>query len=119
MKVRVTRSSASTVERYYCNPYTRNISTSPQIASQICRYATLLGYCEFDAAAQLGKSLSTRASKNMAAILEPVEIGKLLCAIDTYQGDISVRLPLQSCSIFFSAIPNCAAHGEYAYEEEA
>ena len=65
------------------------------IVSQICRYAVVLGHCEFDAAGQLGSALSTRDPKNRAAILDPTEIGTLLRAIDSYKGDISTRYALK------------------------
>ncbi len=64
------------------------------IASQICRYATILGHCEFDCAGMLGRALSTRSPKNRAAITDSVEIGKLLRAINTYTGDLSIQMAL-------------------------
>ena len=65
------------------------------VASQVCRYASLLGYCEFNAAAQLGEALKPVPVTNRAAILEPVEIGKLLRAIEEYPGNISTRFALR------------------------
>ena len=64
------------------------------IASQICRYAVILGHCDFDAAGQLSRAIASRAPQNRSAITDPTEIGKLLRAINTYTGDLSVQFAL-------------------------
>ena len=61
-----------------------------QFASQVCRYARLVGYCKYDVAAGLTEALPSIQTKHLAAITDPKEVGHLLRAIDDYQGDISI-----------------------------
>jgi integrase len=66
-----------------------------QIAGQICRYARLAGYAKYDVATGLSEALTPVQTKHFAAIVDPVEIGHLLRAIDTYHGDVSVSYALR------------------------
>lgn len=65
------------------------------IASQICRYAVACGYTTYNAANDLSRVLSKPIHRHRAAILDAAEIGRLLRAIDNYQGDISIRMALK------------------------
>jgi len=66
-----------------------------QVTGQICRYARLAGYTKYDVATRLSEALPPVQTKHFAAITDPVEIGHLLRAIDSYPGDISVRYALR------------------------
>ena len=65
------------------------------LAGQICRYARLVGHCKYDVTAGLTEALPViPQTKHMAAITDPKEIGRLLRAINKYQGDISITYAL-------------------------
>ena len=66
-----------------------------RLASQICDYAVALGYCKYNAAARLTKMLLTRPTIHRAAITDPIEIGRVLRAIDAYEGSVSVSYALK------------------------
>ena len=66
-----------------------------QLAGQICRYARLVGYAKYDVAAGLAEALPPVQTEHYAAITNPKEIGHLLRAIDSYQGDISILYALR------------------------
>ncbi len=72
-----------------------------QICSQIFRYAIATGRAERDPCADLRGSLSPPKSKHMAAILDPIQIGALLRAIDDYQGQTLTRLALKLAPLVF------------------
>lgn len=61
-----------------------------RLSGQVCRYARLVGYCKYDVAAGLAEALPVVQTKHLAAIIDPMEVGHLLRAIDDYQGDISI-----------------------------
>ncbi|MBR4742332.1 MAG: integrase arm-type DNA-binding domain-containing protein, partial [Desulfovibrio sp.] len=64
-------------------------------ARQICQFASALGYCEFNAIAQLTGALQPVRTQHRAAILEPAAIGELLRRIYEYRGRLSVRYALR------------------------
>lgn len=72
-----------------------------QTAGQIFRYAVATGRCERDTAADLKGSLKSRTKKHHAAITDPVEVGKLLLAIDVFTGTPVVKTALQLSPILF------------------
>lgn len=65
------------------------------ISSQIMRYAVSVGHIPSDPCRDLKGALKTPRSKRFSAIVEPVEFGKLLRAIDTYDNNYLVALALQ------------------------
>ena len=66
-----------------------------QLVGQVCRYARLCGYVKYDVASGLVEALPPIQRGHYAAITDPVEIGHLLRAIDTYPGDISIVYALR------------------------
>ena len=66
-----------------------------QLAGQVCRYARLVGYAKYDAAAGLVEALPSAQTEHYATVTDPEEIGHLLRAINSYQGDISVCYALR------------------------
>ena len=66
-----------------------------QLAGQVCRYARLVGYAKYDAAAGLVEALPTAQTEHHATITDPEEIGYLLRAIDSYQGEMSIVYALR------------------------
>lgn len=65
-----------------------------QIAGQIFRYGIATGRCERDVAADLKGALAKPVKRHLAAITEPKEVGKLLLAIETFQGTHTVKTAL-------------------------
>ncbi len=89
-----------------------------RLASQVCDYAVALGYCKYNAAARLTKMLLTRPTTHRAAITDPVEIGRILRAIDAYEGSISVSYALKILPYVFlrNSELRCAAWSEIDLE---
>jgi integrase len=58
----------------------------------IFRYAIVTGRAQRDISADLRGALITPKTKHRAAILEPAAFGALLRAIDTYDGQPTVRI---------------------------
>lgn len=91
-----------------------------QIAGQVFRYAIATGRAERDPSADLKGALKTPIKKHLAAITEPKEVGKLLVAIEGFQGTASVKAALRLSPILF-ARPGELRHmewGEINWEEE-
>jgi integrase len=72
-----------------------------QLAGQVCRYARLVGYTKYDAAAGLSEALPPVRTIHYAAITNPHEIGALLRSIDAYAGDISIMHALRMLPYVF------------------
>ncbi|ARN73613.1 tyrosine-type recombinase/integrase [Oceanicoccus sagamiensis] len=72
-----------------------------QVASQIFRYARLTQRCTHDPVQDLKGALSPKQTNHRPAITEPAELGKLLVAIDEYQGTHIVRSLLALCPLLF------------------
>ena len=72
-----------------------------QIAGQIFRYASATGRIERDPSADLKGALQLRTKTHLAAIVDPKEVGKLLVAIDSYQGTTSVMAALKLSPLLF------------------
>lgn len=66
-----------------------------QLSGQICRYAVIVGYAKYNAAAGLSEALPAIKTRHLPAITDPKKIGHLLRAIDSYQGDISILYALR------------------------
>ncbi|MEH6552425.1 MAG: integrase arm-type DNA-binding domain-containing protein [Pseudomonadales bacterium] len=72
-----------------------------QIAGQILRYAVATGRAERDPSNDLKGALQSPKKTHLAAITDPKEAGKLLLAIDGYQGTASVMAALKLSPIVF------------------
>jgi integrase len=72
-----------------------------QTAGQVFRYAVATGRAERDPSTDLKGALKSRTKKHHAAITDPVEVGKLLLAIETFQGTPTVKAALQLSPLLF------------------
>jgi integrase len=72
-----------------------------ETAGQIFRFAVATGRCERDPSADLKGALKSRKKKHHAAITDPTQVGKLLVAIDAFQGTPAVKAALQLSALFF------------------
>lgn len=72
-----------------------------QIAGQIFRYAIATGRAERDPTPDLKGALKPTSSKHYSAITSPKEVGKLLLAIDHFQGTAVVSAALKLSALFF------------------
>ena len=62
-----------------------------QVAGQVFRYAVASGLAERDVSQDLKGALAKPKKKHFAAITEPKDVGKLLRAMDAYQGTVVVK----------------------------
>lgn len=91
-----------------------------QTAGQVFRYAIATGRAERDPSADLKGALKSPTKKHLAAITEPKDVGKLLVAIEGFQGTASVKAALRLSPILF-ARPGELRHMEWEeinWEEE-
>jgi integrase len=72
-----------------------------QTAGQVFRYAVATGRAERDPSTDLKGALKSKTKKHHAAITEPLEVGKLLLAIESFQGTPTVKAALQLSPLFF------------------
>lgn len=72
-----------------------------QAAGQVFRYGIAIGACERDISADLRDALPPPLVEHHAAIVEPVEFGGLLRAVDAYRGHASVVTALKLSSLVF------------------
>ncbi|MCO1333488.1 integrase arm-type DNA-binding domain-containing protein [Microbulbifer sp. OS29] len=72
-----------------------------QTASQVFRFAIAGGKATNDPASVVGDQLQPTQSKNFATITHPMEVGKLLTAIEQYQGTPTVRAALKLSPMLF------------------
>lgn len=72
-----------------------------QTAGQVFRYAVATGRAERDPSGDLRGALKTKAKKHYSAITDPVQVGKLLLAIDTFQGTPIVKTALLLSALLF------------------
>jgi integrase len=72
-----------------------------QIAGQIFRYGVATGRAERDPSADLKGALMSPKKKHLAAITDPAEVGKLLVAINGFQGTAVVRAALRLSPLLF------------------
>lgn len=72
-----------------------------QVLNQIFRYAKQTRRVTENPALDLQGALRPKATKHRPAITDPVELGKLLTAIDRYQGTHVVRCLLRLCPLLF------------------
>jgi integrase len=72
-----------------------------QAAGQVFRYGIATGVCERDISADLRDALPPPLVEHHAAIVEPVEFGGLLRAMDAYRGHPSVVYALKLSALVF------------------
>lgn len=84
-----------------------------QVAGQVFRYGVAIGACERDPSQDLRDALATPAKKHLAAITEPKEVGRLLLALDSYEGSPTVRAALKLAPLTFVR-PNELRHAEWS-----
>lgn len=72
-----------------------------QTAGQVFRYAVATGRAERDPSGDLRGALKTKTKKHYAAIIDPAEVGRLLLAIDVFQGTPTVKAALQLSPLLF------------------
>jgi len=72
-----------------------------QIAGQIFRYGVATGRAGRDPSADLKGALMNPKKKHLAAITTPPEVGKLLVAINGFQGTLVVRTALRLSPLLF------------------
>jgi integrase len=72
-----------------------------QTAGQIFRYAVATGRAERDPSADLKGALKPRNKKHHATLTEPKEVGRLLMAIDAFEGTEVVKTALKLSPLLF------------------
>lgn len=72
-----------------------------QIVGQVCRYAVATGRAATDPTSGLTRALAPVRPTHYAAVTTPKDIGRLLRAIDGYQGIASVRQALRLAPYLF------------------
>jgi integrase len=72
-----------------------------QIASQVFRYAIATGKAERDPAPDLKGALKTPKKRHFSAITTPKEAGRLMAAIDQFEGTPVVKAALKLSALFF------------------
>lgn len=76
---------------------------------QVFRYGVQTGRCEGNPGADLKSALKPHIVKNFAAILDPVEAGAMLRAIDAYTGQPATVAALKLSALFFQRPGNIRA----------
>ena len=84
-----------------------------QICGQVFRYAIATGRAERNPAADLKGALAPVAQKHHASITDPVEIGKLLRAMEDYRGIFVTKCALRLAPLFFVR-PGELRHAEWS-----
>jgi integrase len=80
-----------------------------QMAGQVFRYGIQTGYCERNPAGDLKGALKPHVAKHFSAVLDPVEAGGLLRAIDGYTGQTTTLAAMQLSALFFQRPGNIRA----------
>lgn len=83
-----------------------------QICGQVFRYAIVTGKAERDPSADLRGALAPVKKNHHASITNPVKVGKLLRAINTYEGFFVTKCALQLAPLFFVR-PGELRHAEW------
>lgn len=83
------------------------------LCSQVFRYAIPQGLCRRDPAADLRGVLKARRTDSYAAITDPAEVGRLLRAIDGFEGQPQTKVALQLAPLLFVR-PGELRHMEWA-----
>jgi integrase len=72
-----------------------------QTAGQVFRYAVATGRAERDPSNDLRGALKTKTKKHYAAITDPLQVGKLLVAIEAFQGTPTVKTAMRLSALLF------------------
>jgi integrase len=80
-----------------------------QMAGQVFRYGIQAGKCAHNPAADLKGALTPHVAQHFAAILDPVEAGGLLRAMDGYSGQPTTVAALKLSALFFQRPGNIRA----------
>ncbi|WP_444919986.1 tyrosine-type recombinase/integrase [Microbulbifer sp. CnH-101-G] len=72
-----------------------------RVASQVFRFAVATGRADRDPTTDLTGALTPTKKKHLAAITDPTEVGRLLTAIEEYQGTPVVRAALKLSPLLF------------------
>lgn len=80
-----------------------------QMAGQVFRYAVQTGRIEQNPVPDLKGALQPHVAKHFAAVVEPVQAGQLLRAIDGYSGSPLTTAALQLSALFFQRPGNIRA----------
>lgn len=75
-----------------------------QTAGQVFCYAIQKGFATYNSAPDLKGALPPPEVKNMAAMIEPKDVAKLLRSIDAYQGTLVVQCALKLAPLLFQRI---------------
>lgn len=71
------------------------------VVGQVMRYAVACSYCERDVTQDLRGAIITPKASHHAAIIDPVELGKLLKGIDAYNGYLETQIALKLMPYIF------------------
>ena len=71
------------------------------VVGQVMRYAVACSYCERDVTQDLRGAIITPKASHHAAIIDPVELGKLLKGIDNYNGYLETQIALKLMPYIF------------------
>lgn len=80
-----------------------------QIAGQVFRYAVQTGRAELNPVPDLKGALKPHVPQHFAAVLDPLEVGALLRAIDNYTGQPTTCAALKLSALFFQRPGNIRA----------
>lgn len=83
-----------------------------QVCGQVFRYAIVTGRAERDPSADLRGALAPIKKSHHASITDPVKVGKLLQAINAYEGFFVTKCALQLAPLFFVR-PGELRHAEW------
>lgn len=83
-----------------------------QICGQVFRYGIATGRAERDLSADLRGALAPVKKKHHASITNPIEVGKLLRAINVYEGSFVTKCALRLAPLFFVR-PGELRHAEW------
>lgn len=72
-----------------------------QTCGQIYRYAIITGKAEYDISSSLKEALTVKNVKHRSTILDPVQVGQLLDAIDGYGGSFVTRCAFKIAPMIF------------------
>ncbi len=84
-----------------------------QVAGQVFRHGMILGHCDADPTQALQGRFKASKTKHRAAIIDPKEAGRLMLAIEGYQGTAEVSSALKLAPLVFVR-PGELRHAEWS-----
>lgn len=75
-----------------------------QTAGQVFRYAIQNGFANYNPTPDLKGALPPPVVKNMAAMIEPIDVAALLRSIDAYRGTLTVQCAFKLAPLVFQRI---------------